>query len=654
MRFTVTFYEFLRNDHLDATPFFTNLAGQKLPNYQQNQFGFTLGGPIKKNKLFFFGNYEGYRLAEADFSTDPVPDASLRNGDFSHYQPSLGNGQFGPTPTIYNPFQFDPVTGLRQPFPGNMIPMGPTTLCAPRPTCVDPVALAFLQKWVLPPNQIIDGIPYATGDTRTWINRDQGTARLDWNQSEKSNIYGRWTDFKTTNLAGGVQPLEGTESPYSEQNLVIHWTHTLSPTMVNDFMASYARPIWDFERAHNIPDVSKQIGLVNTSADVGGPYWGLQEYNLDPTTTYDWTTTANKFQVKDDFRISRGRHSLAFGGEIVNDRFVYHNLAADKGYFGFQPQFSAACPAGNAACTAALGSGNPGGFDFADYFMGAWEEQFLQNSAAPYAGHQTYWGIYAQDSWRLTPKLTMTYGLRYEFWSPWLVPRNTTASFNFATGNIQYALQNPLDYLSSQYCYGACAPLNPGVPRSAYKNGNLDFEPRIGIAYQVTPNTTFRAAFGQYDDDNVNMVLFQQSQDGVAPFFLRVENYQINSQAVPTGFMEGSFPAAGPTGIPQPTDNPPDAFRYVPSYLPTPTLYQWISSVQRRSRVVVVIGNELCRLSHHPSAPIRRFEFAGVAPRTARQCDSAGATPLPGMEHDRNLAAHWLQQVSVVVGKPEK
>ena len=445
-------YEFLRNNHLDATPFFTNLAGQKLPNYQQNQFGFTFGGPLKKNKIFFFGNYEGYRLSEADFSQEPVPDANLRNGDFSQYHPSLGNGQFGPTPTIYNPFQFDPVTGLRQPFPGNKIPLGPTTLCAPRPTCVDPVALAFLQKWVLPPNQVIDGISYATADTRTWINRNQGTARLDWNKSEKSTIYGRWTDFTTTNLAGGVQPLEGTASPYSEQNLVIHWTKTLSTSMVNDLMASYARPIWDFERAHNIPDVSKQIGLVNTSAGVGGPYWGLQEYVLDPTTTYDWTTTSNKFQVKDDFRIVRGRHNMAFGGEIINDRFVYHNLAADKGYFGFVPQFSAACPAGNDACTAALGSGNPGGFDLADYFMGAWEQQFLQNSAAPYAGHQTYWGFYGQDSWRLSPKLTVNYGLRYEYWSPWLVPRNTTASFNYTTGNIQYALKNPLDYLDPAKC----------------------------------------------------------------------------------------------------------------------------------------------------------------------------------------------------------
>ena len=105
----------------------------------------------------------------------------------------------------------------------------------------------------------------------------------------------------------------------------------------------------------------------------------------------------------------------------MDTRFVYHNLSADKGYFAFNPQFSAACPAGNTTCTTALGANPTGGFDFADYFMGTWYEQFLQNSAAPYGGHQAYSGFYGQDSWRVTTKLTVNYGRHPRFAAPRLV-----------------------------------------------------------------------------------------------------------------------------------------------------------------------------------------------------------------------------------------
>lgn len=577
-------YEFLRNSKLDATPFFTNQANQKLPGYRVNQFGFSLGGPIKKNKLQFFGNYEGYRLSEADFDEEPVPDMALRNGDFSNYHPVLPNLTLGPTPIIYNPYQFNPTTGLRTPFPNNQIPLGPTTLCAPRPTCVDPAALAFLQKWVLPPNAVIDGTPYVTGDAQTWIDRDQGTARLDWDKSSRANLYGRWTDFKTDNLAGGIQPLEGTESPYQEQNAVAHWTESISSKTVNDFMISFARPQWDYERNNAVPDVASQIGVKNTSANPGGPVFSLAEFTMDPSTVYAWTTAANKYQLKDDLRAVMGNHDLSFGGEVINTRFVYHNNAADKGEFYFEPQFSAACPAGNTTCASAMTAAGltAGGFDYADYLLGGFEEQFLQNSSAPYAAHGTYFGLYAQDAWQVTPKLTLNYGLRYEYWTPWLVPRNTTAGFNFQTGLIQYALQNPLDYLDSQYCYGACAPLNPNTNRSSYTTGTNDFSPRVGIAYQLTPNTVVRSSFGVYYDNNINMVFWSQSQSGVAPFFLRVEDYQEPNTQVPTLLTSQAFPAAGPAGVPTPFQSPPATFRYVANHYPTQGMSQWSFSFQRR------------------------------------------------------------------------
>ncbi len=236
-------YEYLRNNHLDAADFFTNLAGLKLPNYQQNQFGSAVGGPIKKDKLFFFSNYEGLRVRQGSVGFTQTPPVSIRGGDFSTLPTVNPDGSLGPPATIYNPYQYDPATGLRQPFPNNQIPLGPTNLCAPRPTCVDPVTLAYL-KYVLTPNTTINGIPMLAGVTKTMIDSDQGTARLDFNKGTNAHFYGRFTEERRPALAGGLQPLQGTNNASSSRNIVVHWTESISANSVNDFLVSYSRPKW--------------------------------------------------------------------------------------------------------------------------------------------------------------------------------------------------------------------------------------------------------------------------------------------------------------------------------------------------------------------------------------------------------------------------
>src|SRR5689334_21110398 len=129
-------FEYFRNDHLDANLCFNNQAGRKIQPYTQNQFGGAFGGPIKRNKLLVFGNYEGFRVRQRQQQFAVVPDASIRQGDFSNYHPSGPGGTLLPTPVIYNPYDVDPATGLRRPFPDNKIPLGSTAACAPRPTCV--------------------------------------------------------------------------------------------------------------------------------------------------------------------------------------------------------------------------------------------------------------------------------------------------------------------------------------------------------------------------------------------------------------------------------------------------------------------------------------------------------------------------------------
>ena len=589
-------YEYFRNSDLDATPFFSNLIGSPNPPYVQNQYGGALGGPIKKDKLLFFTNYEAFKVRQSSQLFETVPDVNLHSGIFASSTP------------IYNPYSSNPTTGLRQQFPNNQIPLGPTTLCSPRPTCVDPATLSYLQKYVLPPNTVLNGIPMLSGLNRTIMNSNQATARLDWLKSDKTTVYGRYTYDNTGSQANGIQPLEGTYNSSASQNAVIHYTRVLSANAVNDAMVSYTRPFWNYSRPSSLPNASNLIGVQNTSEFPGGPYWTVPGYSLGNTTEYFWNAYDNTVQLKDDLSYNLGEHSLKFGVEATNRRLIYYDPSADKGAFTFANIYSQACPQGNATCTNAMKTQglNAGGSAFADYLLGAFTSDLLSLVQIPYVGHQTYLGFYAMDSWRVTPKFTLNYGLRYEYWSPWLVPRNTTASFNTTTGKIVYPLQNAQDYLNKSDCYGSCAPLTPGVPREAYSVGNKDFAPRIGLAYTVTPETVIRAGAGIYYDGNVNVNQVNEMQSGAAPFAVRESATSDISQAIPPYLVANQFQPAGVTP-PQPNANPPATFRFILPYLPTPTVYQWSASVQRR--LGEYWGLELDYIGSHT---IREFQFLDV------------------------------------------
>lgn len=565
------FYEYFRNAALDANTFFANLAHRTRPNYQWNQFGAAGGGPIRRNKLLFFSNYEGFRLRESSFATELVPSNNLRNGDFS----DTGTA-------IYNPYSYNSATGLRNPFPGNKIPLGPTAACAPRPTCVDPAVLAFIQKWVLPPNGVDPtGQPAVVGYDRTTMNRDQATLRIDWLKSKDSLIYGRFTYFNATALSKALQPLEGTNNPYSSDNTVLHWTQNLSPTILNDAMVGYSRPIWTLSANPNAPNVSAQIGIANTVPLPGGPQFGGTPYNLDSTAGFDLTGTDNKIQAKDDLSLAMGKHNLKFGGEVIDSRFNYPSQSNFKGYFDFTASWSAACPGGNATCKGALGSGQMGGLAYADLLLGAINNDLFQSVSDPYNGRQFYVGVYGQDSWRVTRRLTVNYGIRYEHWTPWLLPNNTSVGFDFATQTIRYALQNPLDYLDRSKCFGKCAPLNHGVPRQNYTASNLDFGPRLGLAYNLFPQTVVRAAFGIFYNGNWNSNQFSNIQTGAAPFFLRDQLQADVSSPLPQGLVSEQFPTPAPTGLPQPNATPRATFRFVWPHYPMPAIDEWSFSVQQ-------------------------------------------------------------------------
>ncbi len=618
-------FEYFRNNHLDANSFFSNQAGRKLAPYTQNQFGASIGGPVKRNKLLFFSNYEGFRVMQRQQQFATVPDANLRNGDFSQYHPMLA-GVAQATPVIYNPYDLDPTTGLRRPFPGNKIPLGPTTLCAPRPTCVDPTTSKYLQSYVLAPNVVVNGVPQYTSSVLTRLNQDQVTGRGDWLASANSTIFARFTYTEMNSTSAGLQPLQGTDNPSSTHNAVLHWTRVLSAAAVNDMGVSYTRPHWAYTRPLTLPDASTEIGLPNTSSYTGGPNWSVPGYDLGNATNYIYNAYSNNVQVKDDFGWVRGKHSFKFGFDGINKRFIYYDPSGDKGSFSFSKFFTQSCPPGNNTCDAARqAAGSPvGGLEFADYLLGAYSSTLLIVRQIPYVGHQTYLGFYGQDSWRVTNKLTLNYGLRYEYWSPWTVPRNTTVSFNFQTGQPAFALQNPNDFLDPSKCFGSCAPQTAGVPRQAYRIGAKNFAPRLGITYALTPKTVVRAGAGIYYDGNINMNQFNDVQSGAAPFSLRYEVAADTSRPLPARVVSNEYPAGLLGSAPQPNANPPASFRFAMPYYPIPAVYQWSFSIQRR------LGSSwVAEGDYVGSHTIHQFQFIDV---------NAAALP------QGNLASVPLQQ----------
>jgi len=574
-------YEFLRNEKLDANYFFNNLSGKGKSAYRQNQYGGALGGPAIKDKLFFFAAYEGLRVRQTTLATLTPPPSDIRTGDYSNFHPpGAGTGVFLPTPTIYNPYAYDPNTGIRQPFPDNKIPLGPTGLCAPRPTCADPVTLKFLQDYVLQPNTVIDGIQRYVGPSRQILDSDQGLFRIDFSQSSTSRIYGRYGKTLAPSATASPESLAGLAQNSRDQNTAVHWTKVISASTVNDVMLGYARPYWIYAKDINVPDVGKAIGLKNTSGLGGGPGFSTG-YSMNSSLSFYLEGTDNIYQISDDLTHIRGRHSFKFGFQVIERRFYYNNQSNDKGSFSFTQAATAMCPDGAAGC-AGMNTASKGGNQFASYLLGLSLNAVFQLNAAPYRGNKRYYGAYAQDSWRVNQKLTLNYGLRYEYWSPWFVPRHTVASFDEKAGQIKYVLANPLDYLDPSKGFGKSAPLTPGMPETGYTQGNKNFAPRVGLAYTVTPTTVFRAAYGLYYDGNTNTNQFSDISSAVGPFKLRYEPVTAASEQVPTLQVQGNFPFPGATAIPAPNSSPLSTFRFVRGYIPISAVQEWSASVQQR------------------------------------------------------------------------
>jgi len=458
-------FEFLRNDVLNAANWGGNLSGSPKGKERWNMFGGTVGGPIKKDKLFFFGDYQGERF---DFPPSVgainVFTAKERAGDFSEVCSSFSAaGACTNGIQLYDPTHVN-ASGQRALVPFNNLAAAGLT--------EDAVAKNLFSSSTLYPAPLGPGLRYNQLNTsRSAIIGDQFDVKIDANMTEKDRIFGRVSWSRLNNPVTNSFPLSsGNSFSYSPtKSLGLDWTRTISPALVNEVRVggNYVKANTGGS-ANGLGSVGTQLGIADANErgpglpslqgfayanSIGNANEGTQE--LFPSTV---------LQAEDTLVITHGRHVFHTGFQFFRQRIdaFYAGNYGRTGIINFDGQWSAG-PADNAT------SGGGSGFPEADFWLGLPEYVQRGVDTGTWGQRSSVLAAYLQDDWRATDQLTLNIGLRYETHTPWGEVHNRQANFGMITGT---------EYFSGQSCpYSDCNALY-----NSY-NGGFDFQPRIGFAW---------------------------------------------------------------------------------------------------------------------------------------------------------------------------
>ena len=563
-------YEFHRNSALNANNWFSNRAGRSIPDFKRNVYGGTVGGPVRiphfyngKNRTFFFYDFEGNQQDSATTKTVSVPTVLERAGDFSDSRAS--NGQLI---TIFNPYDTYKTSAgntLRMPFAGNVVPK----------SMQDPIALKALASY---PEPNSDGLQFTHANNyfAQGVNTsgaDQMDIKLDHNISDKQRFTSRysvnWGSSVPAVLWGSLaDPFSNGDSSSRTQNFVFDYTRTQSPTTIVTLRYGLLR-----QHAVTIP---KSLGFDQTSLGLPSIYLtsGVKMWpNFSPEGYQATGQVGYGYIIRGDDVNSftgsvtkiLGGHTLKLGAEARLMRMNYFQPGYPQGHMAFSRATTNQDPnqsssfQGNAIASMLIGWGSGG-----DYHIDP-----------PSASASQYYGFYAQDDWKLTRKLTVNLGLRYDF----DVPR--TERYN------RYSWFDP----------NAPSPLAGKVPGDENLKGQFMFaddntrspidgdynnvQPRIGLAYALNDKTAIRAAYGifytvsratikghtgsGFSTDSTP----EWSRDGGLTRYASMENPYPNGLTIPPGNSEG---AATFLGLGVGTETRPDQ---------NPQYQQWNFSIQR-------------------------------------------------------------------------
>ena len=535
-------FEYLRNSWLDASPFFQPALTAK-PQFIQNQYGATVGGPIVKNRTFLFFAWQSSRISDASPQLAVVPTASQLQGNF--------------TSTIYNPATTAPNPNgagyVRTPFPGNHIPVSD----------FDPVAAKLLTVFPAPN---LTGANNFFSNQRETVNNDQYIGRLDHRFSEKDTAFARYVANFSTNVLPAVLP-----PPASSPSVV--WpeahsfaaseSHVFTPTLLNEARIGYQETrekqtvlgprLFDQYGIIGAPDLPQVTGLPTfavtgfTTIGTTGP--GTLQTSATGSGNLPIDKQGRTIQVNDNLTWQHGRHVLKFGFDFQQvTLYAKVTLSARPAY-----SFSGVYTQNPQNRT---GTGNP----LADFLLGYTSSSSV-STASDSESRQHIWQGYVQDDWKATSRLTVNAGLRYELPLPFYETSNHYADAILEPGPLYGTL---LD--ASQ------AGLH-GYRRSFVDPNFRNFAPRLGFAYQASPATVVRAAGGIFYARDENVPVADRPTNN-PPYYV-LSSYT-SDQIDPSIVLATGFPAnaISPTAVKTPSVN---------SYLkhsPTPYVQQWTLNLQ--------------------------------------------------------------------------
>ncbi len=494
--FRGTGYYYFRDEKFDSNTYFNqefrterSLAPLAKPSNDQDQFGFNLGGPILKDRLFFFADYEGTRITRGTTRSTRVPTMAERSG-------------------IFSSAIRDPLTG--QNFPGNVIPA----------SRIDPVAAAIFG--LLPEPNTNETNNYVRPDANVIDNVDRLTGKLDFRASETSTFFLRYiyTDRERSipGVFGGIIDGTGTsafgDQTITSNGLVAGWTRIFSPSVVNELRFSWSAVDSDAVQqpfGQLAPAQAQVPGVPNDPRIAGGVIGvGIDGYfgggGLGRMGSPDFLPKfqhTSQYEFLNTLSWLKGNHQLKFGINVLAPmKNEYLDVPATRGFVRYRGRFT-----GNAV---------------ADYLLGYTSDAQLSNV---FVVDQRHWAasFFAGDDWRLSPKLTLNLGLRYDFITPALEADNRQLNFDPAgAGSVFAASDGSLE------------------ERGLVRPDKNNFAPRVGVVYQVDDSLVVRAGYGIF----YNMFDRIGSEDQLAlnPPGLINTNISTSSTSTPLFFLRDGFP----------------------------------------------------------------------------------------------------------------
>ena len=550
-------YEYVRNNQMEARNFFATT-----PNgpYHQNQFGGTIGGPILKNKLFFFGNYEGYRQNQSSFVSAYTPTQAMFGGDFSALS----------TP-IYDPTTYNPTTGLRTQFPGNIIPGNR----------INSTTKGLLAYYL--PGSGIGTTNNVSGNPATTLNSDQITSRIDYSLNEKNQLFAQGTWLNAPDTAPGLFPSQGTAFPLDTEFVALGWTWTLSPSKVNSLRLGVVRDSV-YDQGRSVPGIQTKLNITGTGDVDGVPGIGIAGYAGFGTSTGLLGDIDNIYQIHDSFNWLQGNHQIKFGADLAYTRSVQSSANANaRGVFTFNNVFTTQTKLNANGTVSQLPNT---GSAFADFLLG--DLTSAQSIAMPKTHYRwTTFEPYIQDTWKLSKSLTANLAFAWFANTPPnpsdQTNRNLIHGFDFNTGLETFA---------------ALGTANPEV----FEMTRTNFAPRIGLTWQpgFVSNTVVRSGWGLYYTTQMDIT----AQYSVVSQFISVNNNVSNNTSSPNPTYVMGVNAMPPVTVGAITAAQvpliTGAIQYLAANQRSPFISQWNLDIQHtfgKAYVVDIayLGNE----SHH-------------------------------------------------------